>query len=78
MRITKIGLKANAAFLFSEMKGDTEGGVEDGILWVSIMHVNQRQLKKFKKLIAAFGGCPGCLEESNNPHVDYECYFVKE
>jgi len=78
VKIIKIGLKSNANFLFSQMNGNTLGGTSGGKLWVSILHVSQDQFKKFKILISAFGGKPESLQKSDNPDVDYECYFKKE
>ena len=79
----KIGLKANANFLFSEMKGDTLGGTTGRPYWASIMHVNKEQFEKFKKLLVAFGGDIEKSLTKTDPHsftdhVDYECYFTKK
>lgn len=78
----KVGLKANAAFLFREMKGDTLGGVEDDLNWRSILHVTKQQFRKFKLLITTFGGdlkksLSKTKAHSFTDHVDYECYFVR-
>ncbi|KKN51766.1 hypothetical protein LCGC14_0619430 [marine sediment metagenome] len=77
----KIGLKANANFLFGQMKGDTLGGSTGEPYWKSIMHVNQQQFEKFQRLIIAFGGDHSkSLSKLNGLYAgqaDYECYFTK-
>ncbi len=47
-RIIKIGLKANANFLFNEMLGDTLGGTTGGVLFKSIVFLNEisEEIKK--------------------------------
>lgn len=80
--LIKVGLKANAAFLFPEMRGDTMGGSEGGVYWRSIVHLTTVQFAKFKKLIITFGGdldksLTQTLVSSFCDEVDYECYFIK-
>jgi len=76
--MVKIGLKANANFLFSQMGGDTLGGTTGEPYWASIIHLTEQQFGKFKTLIASFGGdvCKS-ITRSNANDVDYECYFTK-
>ena len=79
----KIGLKSNAAFLFTEMQGDTLGGTEGKPYWNSIVHLTEKQFVKFKWVIVAFGGdieksLTKTKKNSFTDAVDYECYFVKD
>ncbi len=78
----KIGLKNNAAFLFGQMTGDTLGGTTGEPYWTSILHLSKKQFKKFKVVLATFGGDVEKSLTKTEPHsftdqVDYECYFVK-
>lgn len=75
----RIGLKSNANFLFSQMRGDTLGGTTGDPLWRSIMHLTKPQFKRFKVLIEAFGGDldKSLTQAADNQEVDYECYFTK-
>lgn len=76
--IIKVGLKANAAFLFSEMGGDTLGGREGGVLYRSVMYLSISQFGKFIQLITAFGGSPDLsITRADGGDVDCECYFAK-
>lgn len=80
--LIKVGLKANAAFLFPEMRGDTMGGSEGGVYWRSIVHLTTVQFAKFKKLIITFDGdldksLTKVEKHSFADAVDYECYFTK-
>lgn len=78
-RTIRVGLKANAHFLFSQMLGDTLGGVTGGVSFSSIVFLNERQFEKFKTLIAKFfGDIEKSLKANNSTeNVDFQCYFVK-
>lgn len=78
----KIGLKANANFLFAQMEGNTLGGTGGEPYWKSILHLNNTQFKKFKQVIVAFGGDVSKSLTKTEKHsfldcVDYDCYFIK-
>ena len=75
----KVGLKNNANFLFNEMRGDTQGGVEGLPFWRSIVYLTSKQFEVFKRLIVLFKGNLGkSLTVSTREEVDYEVYFIKE
>lgn len=75
----KIGLKSNANFLFAQMLGDTLGGTTGGILFKSIVFLNEIQFEKFKNLITMFGGDTEKSLTVAKPRdeVDFQCYFIK-
>ncbi len=78
----KIGLKANAVFLFGQMNGDILGGTGGGVYWNKVLHVTKEQFKKFKALIVTYGGdlnksLTKIEKNSFCDKVDYECYFIK-
>jgi hypothetical protein len=74
----KIGLKANAAFLFEAMCGNTLGGTTGGVEHRFIVHLNEDQFFDFKKLIKHYGYSVGkSLTENNTLDYNYSCYLVK-
>ena len=78
-KIYKIGLKANANFLFTAMLGDTLGGYESKPLFRSVVILNTKQFEKFKNLIILFNGNlkKSLVKDEKNLEVDYQCYFCK-
>jgi len=74
----KVGLKANVAFLFEALSGNTLGGTSGGFEHHSIVHLNENQFIDFKKLITQFGfSVDKSLTENNTPEYNYSCYLVK-
>jgi len=75
----KVGLKANAKFLFSQMGGETLGGCGGGILYSSIVYLNGGQFDKFKSLVEQFGYDieKSLTKISEDKDVDFCCYLDK-
>jgi hypothetical protein len=77
--IIKVGLKNNALFLFSAMRGDTMGGRTDGIFHNAVVFLTKTQFEKFKSLITSFGYDveKSMAKTSAENDIDFSCYLVK-
>lgn len=78
-KVFKIGLKNNALFLFSAMRGDTLGGRTDGIFHNAVVFLTELQFEKFKKIISEFGyDVEKSLSKiSAEKDIDFSCSLVK-
>ena len=78
MKVIKIGLKANAHFLFSLMNGKTLGGTTGGIEHRAIVHLSEPQFDDFKHKIFVLGyNVSESLCVVKNADYDFSCYLVK-
>jgi hypothetical protein len=80
MSIIKVGLKANAAFLFKQTNGNNLGGTTGGIFHRFIIHFNNDQFEHFKKLILILGySVDKSLVEDDGLEsgCNYSCYLSK-
>lgn len=78
-KVFKIGLKNNALFLFSAMRGDTLGGRTDGIFHNAVVFLSEIQFEKFKKIISQFGYDveKSLAKISAEKDIDFSCSLVK-